>query len=153
MKTSRILSFLLVIIPTILLSTSCSILSNTNEIALKCRQTSKFITYSPNAGKSVNNKIYNTTYLINLKEKKVQSYTDTSIIPQEDVNFAPKSINFKNYSRDLIKGSINYRINRETLKIQIAGRNTVFDIEQSISGEGICKKIPYPPMVSSKNKI
>ena len=87
----------------------------------------------------------NKTYLINLKDKKVQSYTDTRITELFDVSIAPKSIYFREItSGDLGQYNTLIEINRETLKMKVNGDN---------AGAGICKKISYPPMVSSKNKI
>ena len=146
----------MIVVPTTLLSTSCSILSNTNELALKCKQTIKLETSmnEPDAKIYVSNAKYEEIYLINLKDETVQLYTDSSITPREDVVFAPKSINFKEPSKHLDEaGRTSYWINRETLKMSILGTTTNFLSKQSISGEGICKKIPYPPMVSPKNKI
>ena len=155
-KMKKILSFLTVLGTTTLLSTSCSILSNTNKIALECKQTMKLETSfnEPDAKISVSNSKFEEIYLINFKDETVQLYTDKSITPQDDVIFAPKSINFKQSSTNLDKvGSTSYWLNRETLKMSFLGTTTDFLIKQSVSGEGICKKIPYPPMVSPKNKI
>jgi len=146
----------MVVVSTTLLSTSCSILSNPDKIALKCKQTIKLETSlnEPDAKVFVNNLKYEEIYLINLKDETVQLYTDTSITPREDVVLAPKSINFKEPNKHLDEiGRTSYWINRETLKMSIVGTTTKIITKQSISGEGICKKIPYPPMVSPKNKI
>ena len=108
----------------------------------------------PGAEISVSNVKFEEIYLINLKNKTVQLYTDTSITPQEDVVLAPKSINFKKTNINFGKvTNRSYWLNRETLKISSLGSSTDVLLEQFISGEGVCKKIPYPPMVSSKNKI
>ena len=144
------------VVSTTLLATSCSIFSNPDKIALKCKQTIKLETSmnEPDAKVLVNNLKYEEIYLINLKDETVQLYTDTSITPREDVVLAPKSINFKKPNKHLDEiGRTSYWINRETLKMSIVGTTTTFISKQSISGEGICKKIPYPPMVSPKNKI
>jgi hypothetical protein len=146
----------IITVSTILLSTSCSIFSNPDEIALKCKQTMKIETSfkEPGAEISVSNVKFEEIYLINLKNKTVQLYTDTSITPQEDVVLAPKSINFKKTNINFGKvTNRSYWLNRETLKISSLGSSTDVLLEQFISGEGVCKKIPYPPMVSSKNKI
>ena len=145
----------MVAVPTILLSTSCSNLLSKNEIALKCRGDLKLKTSLnyPDAKELAMNGRFDEIYLINPKDKKVQLYTDTSITEQEDVYFAPKSINFKKPEDDLEAGSIRYWIDRETLKVKILGIIITFDSRHSVSGEGICKKIPYPSMVSTKNKI
>jgi hypothetical protein len=139
----RFLAFMSIfVLPTVLLSTSCSILSNTNEIALKCEETVSLI--NP-IKETVETKKLTKTYLINLKDKKVQLFTDTRITELFDVSIAPKSIYFREItSSDLGQDSILTEINRETLKMNVNGDNT---------NAGICKKIPYPPMVSSKNKI
>ena len=142
---NKILSFLLVAVPTILLSTSCSILSNTNEIALNCEQTLMMIDATDEKKIRTETLTSNKTYLINLKDKRVQSYTDTRITELFDVSIAPKFIYFREItSSDLGQDSILIEINRETLKMKVNGDN---------ADAGICKKIPYPPMVSSKNKI
>ena len=146
----------MVAVPTILLSTSCSNLLGKNEIALKCKQTIKLETSinEPDAKIYVSNAKYEEIYLINFKDETVQLYTDTSMTPREDVVFAPKSINFKEPNKHLDEvGRTSYWINRETLKMSILGTTTNLLSKQSVSGEGICKKIPYPPMVSPKNKI
>jgi hypothetical protein len=150
----KILSFLMIVVPTTLLSTSCSILSNSDEIALKCKQTTKTETSfnEPDAETSVINSKLEEIYLINLKDKTVKLYTDTSITPREDVSLAPKSINFKATSKTF-NMTISYWLNRETLKMSSFGTFIDDFIKQSIRGEGICEKIPYPPMVSPKNKI
>ena len=146
----------MVVVPTILLSTSCSILSNTNEIALQCKTTVKLTTSStyPYDIEIATNKEYNETYLINLKDKNVLLYVDPSIAfgdnteEQRNVSITPKTIYFQNADID-----ISNEIDRKTLKIKVFGDNTMFGNNTNFSGGGICEKIPYPPKVSSKSKI
>jgi hypothetical protein len=152
---NKILSFSLVAVSTILLSTSCSILSNPNEIALECKEELKLTTTStyPDGEERVSNEKYNETYLINLKDKKVLLYTDSRITEQRNVSIAPKTIYFQNPTSDGEEGGISNEIDRETLKIKVFGGITMLGMHSYFSGGGICKKIPYPSMVSTKNKI
>lgn len=152
---NKILSFSLVVVPTVLLATSCSILSNTNEIALQCKEELKITRSStyPDEEATVSNHNFNETYLINLKDKKVQLYTNSRITEQRNVSIAPKTIYFVNPTSDGDEGGIANEIDRETLKIKVFGGITMLGRYSSFSGGGICKKIPYPSMVSTKNKI
>jgi len=152
---NKILSFSMVVVPTVLLATSCSILSNTNEIALQCKKEVKFTTSSiyPDGIEIVSNAKLNETYLINLKDKKVQLYTNSRITEQRNVSIAPKTIYFQIPTSDGEKGGISNEIDRETLKIKVFDGVTMLEMRSSFSGGGICKKIPYPSMISTKNKI
>ena len=147
----------MVVVSTTLLSTSCSILSNTNETAIKCSETIKEATMEALSyrNEKVKNVIVEEVYLINPKDEKVLLYTDTGNTEQDNVVFAPKIIRFTEPTYGTVSGSIYKEINRETLKIKINGAITddTLNERKEVNGEGICKKIPHPPKVSSKSKI
>jgi len=130
------------------------------KVALECREDSTTTVDSTSYGKKEPIKTVKSSstemYLINLLDNKVSRYAPARITEMKDVSIAPKFIKFKTSG----KIPIEYSINRETLEITSFSNISDFSRKDEATyyviegkGVGVCKKITYPELNSSKNQI
>ena len=150
MKKALLLS--LILIATSLLSVSCSNFIDNNKIALKCKTKLRM-----GEGKDATNNALDETYLIKFKENKIFKYDNTLIQEMLNVSIAPKIISFEEKPNPLNDPDmhiiISTSIDRETLSLKIRSISRYLDNIIFGEGTGICEKIPYPSLVSTKNKV
>jgi hypothetical protein len=178
----KTLTLLSILIPNILLLSSCSNLDayksivNTDKLALKCNQNyktnEKLIISGEEKSNEAKESTEDTVYFINFLDKKVSSvdgltmeaYKDdiSSPLPADritkmnNVSITPKSIHFRSGDD---KDKMDYQIDRQTLKITIlvsSGYSSKTDENYYAidgKGEGICEKTTYPEYDDKKNKI
>ena len=95
--------------------------------------------------------------MIDLKENKILKYDSALIEEMPFVSIAPKFITFHQEPNPFKDPELHVllltAIERETLSLNTKYFSKYRDSTVFGEGSGICEKIPYPSMVSSKNKV